>query len=96
MTTLSSFNDKLHLGLPKADTVSHYNKVIYSQLYYTTHHKVICTTLNGSKSHSIMKFLSVDDNAKGFHLWNGSRITISRNIKQKVDLIINYTDPLTT
>ncbi|CRL01379.1 CLUMA_CG014779, isoform A [Clunio marinus] len=43
-----------------------------------------------------MKFLSVDDNAKGFHLWNGSRITISRNIKQKVDLIINYTDPLTT
>lgn len=42
----------------------------------------------------IMKFLSVDDNAKGFRLWNGSKIVIERNIRSKADLKLNYRTPL--
>lgn len=43
---------------------------------------------------TIMKFLSVDDNAKGFRLWNGSKVIVNRNIKPKADTEIGYNDPI--
>lgn len=43
----------------------------------------------------IMRFLSVDDNQKGFRLWNGSKIIIERNVKPKTDVTISYVDSMT-
>lgn len=42
----------------------------------------------------VMRFLSVDDKAKGFRLWNGSKIIVSRNIRPKLDTEIIYSEPL--
>lgn len=42
----------------------------------------------------VMRFLSVDDNAKGFRLWNGSKIIVDRNIKPRENFKIEYKNPL--
>ena len=42
----------------------------------------------------LMQFLSVDDTAKRFRLWNGSKVVVSRNIRPRENLTINYSEPL--
>lgn len=42
----------------------------------------------------VVKFLSVDDNAKGFRLWNGRKIVVERNIKPKLNISVDYMSPL--
>lgn len=42
----------------------------------------------------IMQFLSVDDTMKGFRLWDGSKVVISRNIRPRENFSTNYLEPL--
>lgn len=44
-----------------------------------------------------MKFLSVDDHSKGFRVWDGKRVIISRNVKPKLNAaVMEYKNPLTS
>lgn len=44
----------------------------------------------------IMKFLSVDDHSKGFRVWDGKRVVISRNVRAKLNAAETaYRNPLT-
>lgn len=43
----------------------------------------------------VMKFLSVDDHRKGFRVWNGSKVVVTRNLRPKLDVNIPYEYPLT-
>ncbi len=40
-----------------------------------------------------MKFLSVDDCVKGFRVWNGNKVIITRNMSPKLNVNIEYEDP---
>lgn len=42
----------------------------------------------------LVKFLSVDDNSKGFRLWNGKKIFVDRNVATKRNQKILYKSPL--
>lgn len=43
----------------------------------------------------VMRFLSVDDNSKGFRLWTGNKVIISRNVRPKINIELDYENPLT-
>lgn len=43
---------------------------------------------------AVMRFLSVDDNVKGFRLWTGNKVIIERNVKPKLNIEVEYREPL--
>lgn len=44
---------------------------------------------------SVMKFMCVDDHSKGFRVWDGHKIHISRNVKPKLNSkVLEYESPL--
>lgn len=42
----------------------------------------------------IMQFLSVDDTMKAFRLWKDSKVVVSRNIRPRENVSIQYSEPL--
>lgn len=43
----------------------------------------------------VMRFLSVDDNSKGFRLWTGNKVVIERNMRSKLNVNLKYENPIT-